>query len=71
MIGWLKVKNAAQYSDMSQRTIRAWLREGLRHARVKGTILIKSEWIDEYLEFFECRGSEVDSITEKILREVK
>ena len=67
--GWLKVKEAAVYCDMSERTIRSWLKDGLRYSRLKsGTILIKIEWIDEYLERFEAQENEVDRIVDEAVR---
>ena len=67
--GWLKVKEAAVYCDMSERTIRSWLKDGLRHSRLRsGTILIKVEWIDEFLERFEAQENEVDRIVDEVVR---
>ena len=67
--GWLKVKDAAVYCDMSERTIRSWLKDGLRHSRLRsGTILIKAEWIDEFLERFETEENEVDKIVDEVVR---
>jgi hypothetical protein len=45
MKGWLKIGSAAKYCDCSPRTIRPWLKCGLKHVRVGGTgaILIKVE----------------------------
>ena len=49
--GWAKVKVAARYAGVSERTFRQWLKDGLKHSRLRsGTILVKYEWIDEYLE---------------------
>jgi hypothetical protein len=54
---------------MSERTIRSWLKDGLRHSRLRsGTILIKIEWIDEYLELFEAQENEADSIVDEVVR---
>ena len=64
---WLKVKSAAKRADHSERTVRDWLKAGLRHCRLKsGGILIKVEWLDEYLESFECQENEVDSIVDEV-----
>lgn len=49
MSGWAKIKKAAEYSGISERTMRDWLKAGLRHIRMpgeRGCILIKYEWID-------------------------
>jgi hypothetical protein len=67
--GWLKVKEAAVYCDMSERAIRSWLKDGLRHSRLaSGTILIKVEWIDEFLGRFEAQENEVDRIVDEVVR---
>jgi hypothetical protein len=67
--GWLKVKAAAKYCGLSERKIRSLLKEGLRHSRLKsGTILIKIEWIDEYLGKFEALENEVDSIVDEVVK---
>ena len=67
--GWLKVKDAAVYSGMSERTIRTLLKQGLRHSRLSsGTILIKIEWIDEFLERWEAEENEVDRIVDEVVR---
>jgi excisionase family DNA binding protein len=70
--GWLKVKEAAVYCDMSERTIRSWLKDGLRHSRLRsGAILIKIEWIDEYLERFETQENVADRIVDEVVREFR
>ena len=71
MEAWGKVKSSAQYAGVSERTLRNWLNAGLRHVRLKtGTILIKHDWVDEYLESYEVVGNEVDKITEEICNEL-
>ena len=67
--GYCKVKRAAQYAGVSERTFRKWLKDGLRHSRVKGTILIRYAWIDEYLARYAVLQDEVDEIVEEILKE--
>ena len=42
MEGWACIKKAAQYADVSVRTMRDWLKEGLKHSRLpSGTIRIR------------------------------
>jgi hypothetical protein len=62
--GWLQVKSAAAYADVCERTMRSWLKKGLRHSRLPSrTILVKAEWLDEFLENFEVdRENEADQI---------
>lgn len=70
MQGFCKIKKAAEYSGISERTMRDWLKDGLKHSRLQPsvTILIKYEWIDEYLERFAAKEDQVDKIVSDTLR---
>ena len=71
MSEWMKPSKAAEYSGISERTLRDWLKEGLRHARLKsGSILIKREWLDEYLSSFEVLENTVDDIFSDVCKEM-
>jgi len=71
MVGWLKIKGAAQYCSVSPRTMRGWLKAGLRYARLpSGTILIKKEEIDHFLENFSNQMDQVDEITNSVLKDL-
>lgn len=72
MRGWLRVGSAGEYSDSCPRTVRSWLKKGLRHVRVNGTgaILIKVEWLDQYLESFEVNENQVEEIVAEIEKEM-
>ena len=66
---WLTVKEASVYSGYSERSIRAFLKQGLRHVRPSSRkILIKREWMDEFLERFEVTEGQVDRIVEDAVR---
>lgn len=72
MKGWLKRKDAAEYAGVGIRTFDAWLRDGLFSVKPrKGPILIKTAWIDEYLEQFEVKNgnTRVDEIVNETLKE--
>ena len=57
--GWFKPKAAAEYCNVGERTLRTWLKEeGLRSSRVRGAVLIKVDWIDEFLEQHELNSSD-------------
>lgn len=74
MQGWAKVKSAASYAGISERTFREWLNNGLNFVRLPtGTILIKYTAIDEYLFRFEATQQQnaVDEIVEETMREFK
>ena len=68
MGAWLKVKHAAQYAGISPRTLRDWLKQGLKHSRMpSGTVLIKTESIDEFIQRFEINENQVDRIVDDVL----
>ncbi len=49
--GWVKVKDAAKYAGVSERTLEEWLKQGLKFVKIpSGLRLIKPEWIDQFLE---------------------
>lgn len=68
--GWMKVKTAARWVDMSPRTIWAWIAEGLPHVRVRGTVLIKRECLDAWLEAHAGNVNRLDQVVDEILAEV-
>ncbi len=68
MKGWGKVKAAASYSGVSERTVEDWLKNGLKCSRLpSGLRLIKSQWVDEFLERFEDSEKKVDQIVDEVL----
>ena len=67
MEGWGKVKSAADYAGLSERTLRTLLQKGLKHSILpSGTILIKYEWIDEYFESFAQSRNQLERIVGEI-----
>ena len=69
--GYAKVKKAAKYAGISERSFRDWLKDGLRHSRLStGTILIPYAAIDEYLERFEVRTNKVDDLVDEVMQEL-
>ena len=72
MTGWTKVKGAARYAGISERSFRNWLEQGLRHIRTNtGAILVKYSWIDDFLESFEIQEDEVQRVVNEIERELQ
>jgi hypothetical protein len=72
MKGWAKVKVTARYAGVSERTFRAWLQRGLKHARLpSGHILISFSAIDEFFERFCQAQNKADRIVEEIMSEVR
>jgi len=72
MDGWGKIKSAAEYSGISERTMRNWLKDGLQHSRLpSGTVLIRFAAVDEYLETFAAKQDQVDKIVREAMRSMK
>jgi hypothetical protein len=58
--------------EVSERTFRAWVKEGLRHARLPtGTILVKYTHIDEFLSRLVVEENEVDAIVDEMIESLK
>ena len=54
-------------AHLSERTLRTWLKRGLRHSRLpSGTILIKVERIDEFLQGYEVKEDLVEEIVKEL-----
>jgi predicted site-specific integrase-resolvase len=69
--GYAKVKKAANYAGVSERTFRDWLKDGLRHSRLStGTILVAYASIDNYLASFEASRNQVDNIVDEVMQEL-
>jgi len=69
--GYAKVKDAAKYAGVSERTFRDWLKGSLRHSRLStGTILVSYAAIDEYLVGFEVSKNQVDDIANEVMQEL-
>ena len=72
MQGWGKIKKAAEYSDISERTMRDWLKDGLKHSRLpSGTVLIRYEDLDTYLAGFSVKTDQVDKIVNETMRNLR
>ncbi len=65
---WMRPATASQYSDVSVRLIRNWLRDGLPHIKRKGIVLIRRTDLDSYLIQFKVEsGSKVDAIVGEVM----
>jgi predicted site-specific integrase-resolvase len=72
MAGWGKIKSAAAYAGVSERTLEEWLKQGLKCSRLpSGLRLIKFQWIDEFLEEFSRSKNPIDRITEDVLSKME
>jgi len=72
MQGWAKIKRAAKYADISERTVRKWLNKGLKYSRLPtGTILIRYSDVDEFLESFAVDGDQVDRMVDEVMEGIQ
>ena len=67
---FFRIAGAAIYGGVSTRTLNEWLKNGLRHSKVRGCVLIKREWLNEYIERYLVDQNQVDDIVSEIVREM-
>ena len=69
--GWATVLSAAKYADVSEGTMRSWLKKGLKHSRLPTkTIRIKYSDIDEFLEKYSVDKNEIDTFVNELCEEI-
>jgi hypothetical protein len=69
--GWACVKKASEYADVSQRTMREWLKRGLKHSRLpSGMIRIKFEDIDRFIDGYAVTENALDAVVDGIMAEL-
>jgi predicted site-specific integrase-resolvase len=73
MIGWGRIKQISDYTGgTSVRTIRKWLKSGLKHSRLpSGTIYINYKDVDEYMRQFEVNENALDVMVDEIVKDLK
>jgi predicted site-specific integrase-resolvase len=70
--GWAKVKVAAKYAGVSERTLRNWLKDGLKFSRLNsGTVLVRYDDIDDFLNSFAVSKSKVDEIVDSVFKDIR
>ena len=70
--GWCDINEAAVYAGVKPRTIRSWMKQGLRHVVVtQKTKLTKFEHIDEFLnKFYPSDGQVIKDMATEIFNNV-
>jgi excisionase family DNA binding protein len=66
--GWLRIREAATYSGVSARTLRDWLKQGLKSYRVKGALLVHPSDIDNFIKQFPTDRQDVDAIVDEAVK---
>jgi excisionase family DNA binding protein len=65
---WGKIRDVAKYTGLRERTIRKWLKAGLRHSRIPGgCVLVKFQDVDEFLKSYEVQENEIDRIVDEVM----
>ena len=66
---WLKIKPAAGYAGVGEKTLRSWIESGgIPVARPPvGPALVATEDIDRYLRGHQTRAVDIDAIVESAL----
>ncbi len=72
MKGWLRLRDFPEYCGICERTGRDWLKKGLRASKVGGVLLIKREWLDEFIEthLADMTGKDIDKIVDDLIRDL-
>lgn len=72
MDGWAKIKPAAKYAGVSERTFRDWLKKGLKHSMLPSSrLLVRYSAIDEFLNRFAADSNRTDVIVDEIMEGIK
>jgi excisionase family DNA binding protein len=68
---WFKVKTAADYIDVSDKTMRRMLKKGVPFVRLPGgSIRIHRPDLDEFMEQFLVHENEVETVVNEIISEL-
>ena len=69
--GFAKVKGAARFAGISERTMRTWIKQGLKHYRLpSGTILIAYGDVDDFINKFAVTEYQADQVVNAVLNEL-
>ena len=69
--GWGKIKSAAVYAGVSERTVENWLKQGLKCVYLpSGLRLIKFQWVDDFLQGFDTPSNQVDRIVDEVMTKI-
>ena len=69
--GWVKPKSAAEYADVSEESIREWMRTGLPYAPVSDRItLIRIDDLDNFIATRLRTRNDVDSAVDEVVSSI-
>lgn len=66
-MAWMRLKSAAAFCDVSPRTLRRWLQEGLRHSRISGVPYVSEQALDEFMKTHEVSSDRAERIAAEMV----
>jgi predicted site-specific integrase-resolvase len=67
---WYKPKGGAKHGGVSERTFRAWFKQGLVHCRLpSGLVLVHTDDIDAFIRKYQVNVNEVDEVVDEIMKD--
>lgn len=69
-MSWLRIQKGAAYADVSTRTFRRWLHEGLRHSRINGIPYVQESAIDAWMQAHEVTKNRAQRIAAEVMAEL-
>lgn len=68
MEGWQRIKAAAKYCGVSERTFHDWFKRGLPFSRIGGCVLIRCSDLDEFLKGYQVNENVTDKLVESVFK---
>jgi hypothetical protein len=67
MTEWLDIRAVCKTAGASRKTVYHWFKIGLRRATINRKVLIKRQWLNEFIEAHEDRNSVADKIVASLI----
>jgi len=71
---YLSLRDLAAYTSISTRTVSKWIKSGMPHYRIGGSLRIKRSEFDEWVKRFhvseEDAGNKVEAVFEEVMRDM-
>ena len=66
MTTWFSISEAGKHAGVCPRTVKNWLKKGLRSIKVGSVVRIKDQWVDSFLEQHEQVDSDVIKVRQRL-----
>lgn len=68
MEAFITLEQAAQHVGVTPRTLRKWLKEGLKHVRVSSRLIrTKMEWVEDYMAAHLHSRNHIEELVNSVL----